>query len=217
MPFFSFMKPSRAQVVEKKPIVIGLFVERCTPADLENRVRLIPLEDAQRSNTIKLRSVIPYPDTPSLGSSTGTWEDDPSLRQPSTLCQQPHVQKRSVSGTSTATTDSVDSVDTWTADCSLLPEVFDYYVCHKRAPPADDSDDVENSDDFTFDGDSSESCWSDILMDDTESLEAEEAPSVVPVPPRRGIVRLEETLIPLETAFLRSDVRFRPEGFELEC
>ncbi|KAI0085450.1 hypothetical protein BDY19DRAFT_909068 [Irpex rosettiformis] len=217
MPFFTFTNFSRAQVAEKKPIVIGPFVERCTPADLENRIRLIPLEDAQRSNTIKLRSVIPYPDSPSIGSSTGNWEDDPSFRrQPSTLCRQSNVQNRSVSGSSTATTSSTDSVDTWTADCSLLPEVFNYYVCHKRAPPAEPmmKDDCEDSGDLTIDSNSSE--WFEISMDNTKSLEVE-VPVVVSTLPQKSTVRPEKALIPLEMAFLRADIRFRPEAFELEC
>ncbi len=224
MPFFSFAKSSRTQVVEKKLITIGPFVERCTPADLENRITLIPLAQAQKSKAIKFRTVIPDLDTPSLGAAEH-WDEDADDRKPSTLSRQPHVQKRSVSGSSTATT---DSVDTWDADCSLIPEVFDYYVCHKRAAPVEPTivDDNEDSGDFSIDGDFSEACWTDdsdnmddmvtIDLDDTEDLEIEEVPAVVPAPQKRN-VRMEDILLPLETAFLRPDIRFRPEVFETEC
>ncbi|KAI0698511.1 hypothetical protein BC835DRAFT_1304822 [Cytidiella melzeri] len=230
MPFFSFTKKStRAQVAEKKPITIGPFVERCPPGDLANRVHLIPLEQAQMSKKIKLRTVIPYPDSPEMVAEVGLWEADVAHagRHPSSVQRQ---EKRSVSGSSTATTSSTSSTDSYSdSDCSLLPEVFDYYVCHKPLPPSRTEDALIAGVDQSCLFDELEELCNPVrqsaLFDELDAL-CSKAPAAVVSPvkvktskrTRRGaIVRVEDTLISLDAAYLRSDIRHRPELFEMEC
>jgi hypothetical protein len=230
MPFFTFTKKStRVQATEKKPITIGPFVERCPPGDLANRVNLVSLEQAQKSKKIKLRTVIPCPDSPEMVAEVGIWENElpRSGNYPSSLKRQPHCQKRSVSGSSTATSSSAASTD---SDDTLLPEVFDYYVCHKPLLPAEPSDTIiANVDQSCLFAELEAACnpvHQSVLLDELEALCAHipAAPVLTASPIKktnkktkhaRRLVRFEDTLIPLHTAFLRSDIRYRPEGFEM--
>lgn len=150
MRFFT-KSNTRALVAEKRsPIVIGPRIDSFSPSDLSSRCQLIPLEQAQSSKQIRFRTL---PDSPEMSAEVCVWEDDfaTDFRQPSTLQRQAHITKRSISGSSTATACSVDSKcsseTACSGDCSLSPEVLDYFVCHKSLAE-DDSVDLIDQDDL---------------------------------------------------------------------
>lgn len=206
MRFFAFTKnSSRARVAEKKSITIGPLIECCPPADLKNRVQLIPLKEARDCRKIRLRTVI---DSPEMRGEVGIWED---IYQSSPKSEDMLV-KDSTSGYSSGSS-SVSEADT-----SLAPEILDYYVCHKPYAPEDDSMiGVDQSALFAeIEGMLGEPVPAPIV-------EKKVAPVVQPVVQtkttrqnkRAAIVRFEDTLIPLDVAMSRPDIRYRPEGYEM--